>query len=90
MIDFAKSPEFVTGGQIRAARVLLELRQADLAELAGLSVEVIGRVERGVFGSERYIGPVIDALTSAGIEFVSDKRANKIGVVFKGGAAKAH
>lgn len=38
--------EFITGEQIRAARALVRLEQAELARRTGLSLETIKRLER--------------------------------------------
>jgi transcriptional regulator with XRE-family HTH domain len=61
--------------QIRAARALLRLEQADLAHRAGVSVATIRRLE-GAGGSERVaaetFGGVRQALEEAGAEFIPD------------------
>jgi len=78
-----KYPESITGLQIRAARVLLEWTQQDLASEAGVWKEAVSCVECDNFGCERYIGPVLRALMAADIEFGSDRRTNKMGVVLQ-------
>jgi transcriptional regulator with XRE-family HTH domain len=65
----------VSPEQIRAARALLRLEQADLAQRARVSVATIRRVE-GARGSERVaaetLGGVRQALEEAGAEFIPD------------------
>ena len=78
-----KYPESITGLQVRAARVLLEWTQQDLASAAGVWKGVVSNVECGSYRCERYIGPVVRALMAADIEFVSDRRTNKMGVVLQ-------
>jgi transcriptional regulator with XRE-family HTH domain len=36
----------ITGEQLRAARVMLKMEQAELAELSGVSIDTIKRLER--------------------------------------------
>ena len=61
---------------MRAARALLGIDQRQLAEMAGLSVPTIQRMEasegnvRGVIDT---LTKVIEALDSAGIELIGDK-----------------
>ena len=78
-----KYPECITGSQIRAARVLLEWTQRDLTSAAGVWRDNVSYVECGKFGCERYIGPIVRALMAAGIEFVSDRRTGKMGIVLQ-------
>lgn len=65
----------ITAAQMRAARVLLGIDQKTLAELSGLSVPTIQRMEassgnvRGVVAS---LTKVIEALDLAGVNFISD------------------
>ena len=65
----------VTPEQIRAARALLRLEQAELAHRAHVSVVTIRRLE-GVDGSERVAPVTLDgvrrALEQAGAEFITD------------------
>jgi len=66
----------ITAAQMRAARALLGIDQRQLAEMAGLSVPTIQRMEasegnvRGVIDT---LTKVIEALDSAGIELIGDK-----------------
>lgn len=65
----------ITGPQMRAARALLGIDQKDLAELAGVSVPTIQRMEtspgnvRGVVDS---LMKIVEALDRAGIELIGD------------------
>lgn len=65
----------VTPEQIRAARALLRLEQAELAHRAHVSVVTIRRLE-GTDGSERVAPVTLDAvrraLEQAGAEFIPD------------------
>jgi transcriptional regulator with XRE-family HTH domain len=65
----------VTPDQIRAARALLRLGQADLAERAHVSVVTVRRVE-GADAKERVTPLTVDgirqALEQAGAEFIPD------------------
>jgi predicted transcriptional regulator len=65
----------MTSGQLRAARALLGIDQKTLAEMAGVSVPTIQRMEasegnvRGVVDS---LSKVVDALSLAGIELIGE------------------
>ncbi len=65
----------ITGAQMRAARALIGIDQRQLAELSGLSVPTIQRMEssdgnvRGVVDS---LTRVIAALNLAGVELIGD------------------
>ncbi len=65
----------ITSMQMRAARALLSIDQRQLAELAGLSLPTIQRMEasqgqvRGVIGT---LVKVVTALEQAGIEIIGD------------------
>jgi len=65
----------ITAGQMRAARALLGIDQRQLAELAGVSLPTIQRMEasdgvvRGVIDS---LMKVIEALDRAGISLIGD------------------
>lgn len=65
----------ITGAQIRAARALLGIDQRMLAEMAGLSVPTIQRMEssqgtvRAVVDS---LSKVVDALDRSGIELIGE------------------
>jgi transcriptional regulator with XRE-family HTH domain len=65
----------ITAAQMRAARALLGIDQRQLAELAGVSVPTIQRMEssdgnvRGVIDS---LTKLVEALDRAGIELISE------------------
>ena len=65
----------ITSAQMRAARALLGLDQKDLAELAGLSIPTIQRMEAsdGVVRSNvDSLMKLVGALDTAGIELIGD------------------
>ncbi|MFV0334631.1 MAG: helix-turn-helix domain-containing protein [Tropicimonas sp.] len=72
----------ITASQMRAARALLGIDQKALAELSGLSVPTIRRMEasagnvRGVVDS---LTKVVDALDQAGIELIGEGAASPAG-----------
>jgi len=65
----------ITSAQMRAARALLGIDQKTLADMAGVSVPTIQRMEasqgtvRGVIDS---LTKVVDALNLAGIELIGE------------------
>ena len=65
----------ITAAQMRAARALLGIDQKKLAELSGVSVPTIQRMEasqgnvRGIVDS---LTKVVDALNAAGIELIGE------------------
>ena len=72
----------ITAAQMRAARALLGIDQRQLAELSGVSVPTIQRME----GSEGNVRGVIDSLTKivealdrAGIELIGDNAVSGSG-----------
>ena len=65
----------ITAGQMRAARALLGIDQKTLAELAGVSVPTIQRMEASegrVRGVVESLTRVVEALDRAGIELIGD------------------
>lgn len=65
----------ITGRQIRAARALLRVDQKTLAQMAGLSVPTIQRME----ANDSIVGGMVDSLTrvvaaieAAGVELIAD------------------
>lgn len=72
----------ITAAQMRAARALLGIDQKTLAELAGLSVPTIQRMEassgnvRGVVDS---LTRVVEALERAGIELIGENATSSGG-----------
>jgi transcriptional regulator with XRE-family HTH domain len=64
----------ISSGQIRAARALLGLDQRALAELCGLSVPTIQRMEASedtVRGNVDSLMKLVSALDQAGIELIA-------------------
>jgi predicted transcriptional regulator len=65
----------ITSGQMRAARALLGIDQRQLAELAGVSLPTIQRMEasegtvRGVIDT---LTKIVEALDAAGMELIGD------------------
>jgi len=72
----------ITAAQIRAARGLLNLNQAQLAEMAGLGIATIKRIEASpeVRGAAATIWKIQAALEAAGIEFLSAQEGGGMGV----------
>ncbi len=72
----------ITGPQMRAARALLGIDQKALAELAGLSVPTIQRMEaspgnvRGIVDS---LTKVVAALEFAGAELIGEGSVSTVG-----------
>jgi transcriptional regulator with XRE-family HTH domain len=65
----------VTAAQLRAARALLGIDQQTLAELAGISLPTVQRMEanRGnVRGVVDTLTKVVEALNRAGVELIAD------------------
>ena len=65
----------ITAGQLRAARALLGIDQRKLAELSGLSVPTIQRMETSggvVRGNVDSLMKLVSALHAAGIELIGD------------------
>jgi transcriptional regulator with XRE-family HTH domain len=65
----------ITAGQMRAARALLGLDQRALAELSGLSLPTIQRMEASdglIRGNVDSLVKLVSALHAAGIELIGD------------------
>ncbi len=65
----------ITSGQLRAARGLLSIDQRKLAELAGLSVPTIQRMEASdgvIRGNVDSLTKLIAALQAAGVELIGE------------------
>jgi transcriptional regulator with XRE-family HTH domain len=72
----------ITAGQMRAARALLGLDQRALAELSGLSLPTIQRMEASegvVRGNVDSLMKLIHALAAAGIELIGDSAPSLVG-----------
>jgi DNA-binding XRE family transcriptional regulator len=65
----------LTSEQIRAARAMLRIEQADLATAAGISLETVKRIERRP-GQVSALSTTVDAiraaLQAAGVEFIAE------------------
>jgi transcriptional regulator with XRE-family HTH domain len=72
----------ITAAQIRAARGLLNLNQAQLAEMAELGIATIKRIEASteVRGAATTLWKIQAALEAAGIEFLPDQEGAGLGV----------
>jgi len=65
----------ITSGQLRAARGLLSIDQRKLAELAGLSVPTIQRMEASdgvIRGNVDSLTKLIAALQAVGVELIGE------------------
>ena len=65
----------ITSGQMRAARALLGIGQKELAELSGISLPTIQRMEASdgsVRGNIDSLNRVVDALRAAGVELIGE------------------
>ena len=72
----------MTAAQLRAPRALLGLDQRQLAELAGLSVPTIQRMEASdgvVRGNVDSLVKLVDALAAAGVELITEGMASQGG-----------
>lgn len=72
----------MTAGQMRAARALLGIDQRRLAELAGLSVPTIQRMEASdgtVRSNVESLMKVVDALSLAGVELIGEDTVSNSG-----------
>jgi transcriptional regulator with XRE-family HTH domain len=72
----------ITADQMRAARALLQVDQRQLAELSGLSLPTIQRMEasEGVIrGNIESLSKLISALNAAGIELINEGAVSQDG-----------
>lgn len=72
----------ITSAQLRASRALLGIDQKTLAELAGLSVPTIQRMEASetvIRGNVESLMKLIAALDLAGIDLIGDGAASPVG-----------
>ena len=72
----------IESAQIRAARGLLALSQAELAEMASLSVASVKRLEAApeIRGAAETIWKIQKALEAAGVEFIPEEEGKGPGV----------
>ena len=72
----------ITATQVRAARALLSIDQKTLAEMSGLSVPTIQRMEASdgvIRGNVDSLMKLIGALNSAGVELINEGAASPVG-----------
>ena len=72
----------MTSGQMRAARALLGIDQRQLAELSGVSLPTIQRMEASdgtVRGMVESLTKVVEAFDRAGVELIGDNKASQDG-----------
>ena len=72
----------MTSGQLRASRALLGIDQKGLAELSGVSLPTIQRMEASdgvVRGTVETLTKVIEALNRAGVELIGDEARSEAG-----------
>jgi len=72
----------ITAAQMRAARALLQIDQRQLAELTGLSLPTIQRMESSdgvVRGNVDSLMKLVDALAANGIELIGEGAASSGG-----------
>lgn len=72
----------ISAGQLRAARALLALDQRKLAEISGLSVPTIQRMEASedvIRGNVDSLMKLIKALEAAGIELIGEGSVSHTG-----------
>lgn len=70
----------ISGAQLRAARALLGIDQRQLAEMAGVSLATVQRMEasgervRGALGT---MTRIVEALDAAGVELVGNEQVGQ-------------
>ena len=72
----------ITGAQMRAARAFLGIDQRKLAELSGLSLPTVQRMEASdgvVRGNVDSLMKLVAALDAAGIELITDNATSSAG-----------
>ncbi|MBS3648405.1 helix-turn-helix domain-containing protein [Pseudaminobacter sp. 19-2017] len=72
----------MTSGQLKAARALLGIDQSQLAEMAGVSLATIQRMEASegtVRGVVDTLTKVVDALSAAGVELIGERQKSDDG-----------
>lgn len=73
----------INAAQIRAARALLEIKQAELAKSAGISLATLNNIERGVSDPRAStLSAIQSALEAAGVLFI-DQNGEGPGVRLK-------
>jgi transcriptional regulator with XRE-family HTH domain len=72
----------ITSAQLRASRALLGIDQRQLADLSGLSVPTIQRMEASdgvVRGNVDSLMKIVSALDNAGIELIAEGATSRTG-----------
>jgi transcriptional regulator with XRE-family HTH domain len=72
----------ISAAQLRAARALLGIDQKKLAELCGLSVPTIQRMEASdgvIRGTVDSLTKLVDALAAAGVELIGEGQVSSEG-----------
>ena len=72
----------MTAGQLRAARALLGIDQKTLADMSGVSLPTIQRMEASdgnVRGIVETLTKVIEALNAAGVDLIGENAASESG-----------
>jgi transcriptional regulator with XRE-family HTH domain len=75
LLDSGRGASMITAAQMRAARALLGIDQRQLAELSGVSLPTIQRMEASegtVRGVVDTLTKVVQALDTAGIELIGE------------------
>jgi transcriptional regulator with XRE-family HTH domain len=70
----------ITAAQIRAARALLGIDQKSLADLAGVSLPTVQRMESSagnVRGMVETLSKIVDALDVAGVELIGNEQPSQ-------------
>lgn len=82
----------IDAAQVRAARALLNVSQADLARLASVHVATIRRLEAAteIRGAAETLWKIQIALEAAGIEFIPAEGGKGPGVRLKAAPRQAH
>ncbi len=75
----------IDSAQMRAARALLNISQADLARMASLHVATIRRIEASFdpTGNAVSVSNIVKALEDAGVEFIPEEGSKGPGVRLK-------
>jgi len=82
LFQLGRVPAIITAAQLRASRALLGIDQRKLAEMAGLSLPTIQRMEASdgvIRGNVDSLMKLIGALDAAGIELIGEGTASQGG-----------
>jgi len=70
----------INAAQMRAARALLAIDQKQLAELAGVSLPTVQRMEAStgtLRGTIDTLTKIVDAIEAAGVELINNEQASQ-------------